>query len=82
MCPGTSEVPVDDNNGDQDTHGVHDEGKQQILHQQKSFNNGNLESLYWIVISYLFKYFFSKVHSLEEEQFLQFVDIEKYVSHK
>ena len=31
MCPGPPKVPIDDNHGDQDTHGVHDEGEQQIL---------------------------------------------------
>ena len=43
MSPGPPEVPVDDDNGDEDTHSVHDEREQQVLHPKQKHNSKTIQ---------------------------------------
>ena len=45
VCAGTSEVPVDDDDGDEDADGVHDEGEEEILGDEGQHEGGGGQDL-------------------------------------
>ena len=45
MSPGSSEVPVDDDDRDEDTDSVHDEGEEEILGDQREHERCRRQNL-------------------------------------
>ena len=46
MCSRSSEVPVDDDDRDENTDSVHDEGEQEILGNEREDERGGWENLW------------------------------------